>query len=91
MTPNGELDKTHWLKGTKLTFQPLAPVPGWRDTAPDITPSGALWSHYGEAGILKFLETAELPDGMKAGPPMPDFHLNARDARAVVEYLKTLK
>ncbi len=91
MTQNGELDKTRWLKGTKLTFQSLTPVPGWRDTAPDITPAGKLWSYYGEAGFVKFLETAELPDGMKAGPPMPDFHLNPGDARAVVEYLKTLK
>ena len=41
--PTGEPDKNNWLKGAKLAFAPLAPIPGWRATAPDITPSGRVW------------------------------------------------
>jgi hypothetical protein len=41
--------------------------------------------------MVKFLETGAWPDGDKADPPMPEFHLHARDAKAVVDYLKTLQ
>jgi mono/diheme cytochrome c family protein len=89
--PNGEYDKTHWLKGAMLSFQPIHPIPHWKAASPDITPSGPKWKKWGEAGFVKFLETAAWPDGDKADPPMPPFRLNAHDARAIVDYLKTLK
>ena len=88
---NGALDKTHWLKGAALVFQPIHPIPHWKAASPDITPSGPKWKKWGEAGFVKFLETAQWPDGDKADPPMPPFHLHARDAQAIVAYLKTLQ
>jgi len=91
MLENGEFDKTHWLKGAMLTFQPIHPIPHWKAASPDITPSGEKWKKWGEAGFVKFLETAQWPDGDKADPPMPPFKLNAHDAKALVAYLKTLK
>jgi len=88
---NGEPDKTHWLKGAMLVFQPIQPIPHWKAASPDITPTGPKWQKWGEAGFVKFLETGAWPDGDKADPPMPAFHLNSSDARAIVAYLKTLK
>jgi mono/diheme cytochrome c family protein len=40
--------------------------------------------------MAKFLTTGINPDGEKAMPPMPAFRLNARDARAVALYLKSV-
>jgi hypothetical protein len=39
---------------------------------------------------FQFLTTGIDPDGKKAMPPMPAFRLNARDARAVFLYLKSV-
>jgi mono/diheme cytochrome c family protein len=91
MLENGQFDKAHWLKGAMLNFQPTGTVPHWKAMSPDITPSGPKWKKWGEAGFVKFLETAAWPDGDTADPPMPAFHLHASDATAIVDYLKTLK
>jgi mono/diheme cytochrome c family protein len=88
---NGEFDKTRWLKGAMLDFQPIHPIPHWKAASPDITPSGPKWTRWGEAGFVRFLETGAWPDGDKADPPMPAYRLHARDAKAVGDYLKTLK
>lgn len=88
---NGELDKSKWMKGATLDFQPVNPVPRWHKTSPDITPSGRLWQRWGEPAMLKYLQTGLTPKGTPADPPMPAYKLTAKDAEAVVEYLKTLK
>lgn len=85
--PDGQFDKTKWLKGAPIDFKPDNPMP-WSAMAPDITASG--WQSWGEAGLTKFLQTGLTPDGKQARPPMPAYRFNARDAKAVVEYLKTL-
>jgi mono/diheme cytochrome c family protein len=88
---NGELDKTRWLKGATLDFQPVNPVPRWHKTSPDITPAGRLWQRWGEPALLKYMQTGLTPKGTPADPPMPAYKLSQKDAEAVVEYLKTLK
>jgi hypothetical protein len=88
---NGQLDKTRPLKGTMLDFQPVNPVPHWKAMSPDITTSGPKWAKWGAAGFVTFLESGEWPDRDTADPPMPAYHLHARDAQAIVDYLKTLK
>jgi mono/diheme cytochrome c family protein len=88
---NGSPDKTQWLKGAMLDFQPTHPIPHWKAMSPDITPNGPKWKKWGEAGFITFLETAKWPDRDTADPPMPAFHLHERDAKAIVAYLKTLK
>jgi hypothetical protein len=45
------------------------------------------WS---EEEMVKFLTSGMDADGKKARPPMPAFRVNARDARAVFLYLKSL-
>jgi len=87
--PDGQFDKTKWLKGAPIDFKPDNPMP-WAATAPDITASGKLWQHWSEAGMTKFLQTGLTPTGKQAQPPMPAYRFNMRDAEAVVEYLKTL-
>lgn len=88
---NGEFDKSKWLKGAVLDFQPMQPVKGWHKTSPDLTPSGRLWQRWGEAAILKYLQTGLTPKDKPADPPMPAYKLRPKDAQAMVEYLKTLK
>lgn len=88
---NGEFDRERWMKGAVLNIQPIQPVAGWHKTAPDLTPSGRLFTKWGEAGMVKYLITGLNPAGKPAGPPMPAYKMKPEDAQAVVEYLKTLK
>jgi mono/diheme cytochrome c family protein len=87
----GQLDKTKWLKGSTLNFQPINEVKGWHKTAPDLTPGGKLWARWGEDGMLKFLMNGVNPKGEPVDPPMPAYKLKASDAEAIVAYLKSLK
>ena len=89
--PGGELDRSKWLKGAVLDFQPIEPVKGWHKTSPDLTPAGRLWTKWGEPAILKYLQTGIAPNGRPADPPMPAYKLRPQDAEAVVAYLKTIK
>jgi len=88
---DGQLDKSQWLKGTMLDFQPMKPVPGWHKASPDLTPSGGLWGRWGEKALVTFLTTGKGPGGHAAGPPMPTYTLKAEDAQAMVAYLKSLE
>ena len=88
---SGELDTTKWLKGATLDFAPTHDVKGWHKTSPDLTSAGRLFARWGEAGLVKFLETGTGPSGHPADAPMPTYKLKAADAEAIVAYLKTLK
>jgi hypothetical protein len=50
---NGDYDKTKWLKGATLNLQPIQPVEKWHKSAPDLTPSGRLWTRWKEEGLAK--------------------------------------
>jgi mono/diheme cytochrome c family protein len=86
----GVPDKSKWLKGSLIGFRPLAPVPGWAATAPDLTSTSFLWKSWGDKAMVEFFMTGLGPDGKPAAPPMPAFTLNSQDARAIVAYLKSL-
>ncbi len=88
---NGEYDKEKWLKGMVLDFAPMKEVKGWHKTSPDLTPSARIWSRWGEATILKYLQTGLAQNGKPADPPMPAYKFSAPDAEAVLAYLKSLK
>ena len=90
-TETGELDTSKWLKGAALDFAPIHEVKGWHKTSPDLTSSGRLFARWGEAGLVKFLETGAGPSGHPADPPMPAYKLRHDDAESIVAYLKTLK
>lgn len=88
---DGTFDRSKWLKGAVLGFQPIQPIKDWHKTSPDLTPGSRLWTRWQEKGLLEFLKTGLGPSGHQADPPMPTYTLKAEDAEAIVEYLKTLK
>jgi mono/diheme cytochrome c family protein len=87
----GEPDAAKWMQGGPLSFQPVHPVPGWRQVASDLTSTGRIWSRWGDDGFVKFMTTGLNPRGHAADAPMPAYKLTEEDARAVVAYLKSLK
>ena len=89
--PDGKLDESKWMKGTVLNVQPIEPIKKWHKEAPDLTPSGKLWAKWGEDAMVKFLIEGVGPRGNPADPPMSAYKMKKEDARAIVDYLKTLK
>lgn len=89
--PDGKLDEAKWMKGAILNIQPIQPIPKWHKDAPDITPAGKLWKTWGEDGLVNFLTAGLSPRGNPPGPPMAIYKMKKEDARAIVDYLKTLK
>jgi len=83
----GEFIKAQWLMGSPLAFAPTVPMPAWAPVAPAIAGLPTMT----EAQAIHFLQTGLRPDGSRPRPPMPEFRLNADDARAVVAYLKSLR
>ena len=61
----------------------------WAAMSPDITRSG-LAGQWREEDFVKFLMTGQDPEGKTPRPPMPVFHLQKDDARAVTLYLRSL-
>ena len=90
-TQTGELDKSKWLKGATLDFQPEHETEAWIKLAPDLTPSSDLFARWHERGLVSFLETGVGPTGHPSRPPMPAYRLRPHDAEAIVAYLKSLK
>src|SRR5215510_5219386 len=83
---DGDVDRTKWLSGAPVFYEPAQHVPGWAITAPRIAglPPGR------DAEIITLLTTATWRDGKAPRPPMPRFHMKREDAEAVVAYLKSL-
>jgi len=85
----GMPDGAMLLRGAALPVRPVKETAKWADKSPDITAKG-LAGKWSEEQMVKFLTTGVNPEGHKPTPPMPVFHLNTRDARAVALYLKSL-
>jgi mono/diheme cytochrome c family protein len=83
-------NSSQWLKGSVLDVQPIHPVPGWMNSAPDLTTTRPMWKSWGEDGVVQFFVTGKTPDGKRAAPPMPSYTLSEQDAHAIVAYLKSL-
>ena len=77
------------LQGATLPIMPKNKTTEWADQSPDITRSG-LAGKWKEQEMVHFLMTGVNPDGKKPIPPMPVFHLQRDDARAVTLYLRSL-
>jgi len=89
---DGKLDQAKYMKGKVMDVQPIETIEHWHKTAPDITPSGRLWTRWGGAEAMKkYLMTGLTPSGRPAGPPMPTYKLKEADAAAIVAFLQTLK
>lgn len=83
----GEPAPGQWLKGSKLSFAPLVPFPGWAAASPDIAGLNG-WS---TKDAIRLLMTGIDASGQRPRPPMPQYRMNRADAAAVVAYLKSLK
>ena len=90
-TKSGELDKSKWLKGATLDFQPSQETGEWSKLAPDLTASSDLFARWRDRGMVEFLETGVGPSGHPSRAPMPAYQLRPHDAEAIVAYLKSLK
>ena len=83
---NGDLDRTKWLAGAPVFYQPAQRVPGWPNTAPRIagSPPGS------DAEMITLLTTSVTRSGRPPRAPMPSFRMTRTDAEAVVAYLRSL-
>jgi len=83
---NGDPDRTKWLAGAPVFYEPAQPIPGWPVMAPRLAglPPGS------DEEIITLLTTAISRDGTPARAPMPRFHMTRADAEAVLAYLKSL-
>ena len=83
---NGDPDRTKWLAGAPVFYQPAQRVPGWPNTAPRLagSPPGS------DAQMITLLTTSVSRSGQPLRSPMPRFRMTRADAEAVVAYLKSL-
>jgi len=83
---NGESDRSKWLAGAPVFFQPARPSPDWPVNAPRLAglPPGS------DSDLITLLTTGIWRDGKSLRLPMPQFRMTRTDAQAVVAYLKSL-
>jgi mono/diheme cytochrome c family protein len=86
MNEKGELVMDEWLRGTKLVFGPLVPMPNWAGSSVNI----AGLPGWDAKKAVALLMTGLAPNGQPPRPPMPRYRMNKEDAEAVVAYLKSL-
>ena len=84
---DGNLDRTRWLAGAPVFYEPAQSVPGWPSTAPRLSglPPGS------DSEIIKLLTTSVGRGGQPPRSPMPRFQMTRADAEAVLAYLKSLR
>lgn len=85
-TTTGELDRTRWLAGAPVPYQPSRPTADW----PTIVPRIAGLPPASNAGMITLLTTGIWITGKQLKDPMPKFHMTVADAEAVLAYLKSL-
>ncbi len=83
----GELDRTRWLQGAPIWFQPINPLPNWAYAAPALAGLGSLTREQ----TLQVLEKGLGPQGSPVRRPMHRYHLSREDAEAIADYLQSLK
>jgi len=84
---DGTPNRSHWLQGSSVPFNPVKPDPNWPLTAPRI---GGVPLPASDGDMVKLLTTGIWTNGEHLRPPMPQFRLSQEDAEAVVAYLKSL-
>lgn len=83
---SGNPDRSKWLEGAPVFYEPARPIAGWANTAPRLAglPPGS------DAQLIKLLTTSVARSGQPPLWPMPRFYMTRTDAEAVVAYLKSL-
>jgi mono/diheme cytochrome c family protein len=83
---SGNPDRSRWLEGAPVFYEPARALEGWANTAPRLAglPPGS------DAELIKLLTTSVARSGQPPRWPMPRFYMTRTDAEAVVAYLKSL-
>lgn len=84
---NGTLERSQWLAGAPVPYQPSQPTTDWPTVAPRI----AGLPPASNDGMVTLLTTGIWITGKQLREPMPKFHMTTADAEAVVAYLKSVK
>jgi len=82
----GEFDRSKWLQGGPLFWQPAHPLQNYPQLVPRI--AGTIPATDDE--MITLLTTGVWKDGTHLREPMPQFRFTKEDAQAVIAYLKTL-
>jgi mono/diheme cytochrome c family protein len=82
----GNFDRTQWLQGGPLWYQPARPVSDWPLLVPRIGGSIAAT----DAELVTLLTTGIWRDGKRLRQPMQQFRMTPEDASAVVAYLRSV-
>jgi hypothetical protein len=83
----GLLDRNQWLQGGPVFFRPAISVHEWAERVPAIA---GLPGWQSDADVIYFLENGRRQTGEIPRPPMKQYHLQHRDAVAIVAYLRSL-
>jgi len=83
---DGELDRSRWLAGAPVPYQPSQPTADW----PMIVPRIAGLPPASNEAMITLLTTGIWTTGKPLRDPMPKFHMTVADAEAVLAYLKSL-
>ncbi len=83
---SGNLDRSRWLQGGPVPYQPSRPDSDWPISAPRI--GGTVPAN--DADMIRLLTTGIWTTGNRLRLPMPQFRMDRSDAEAVVAYLKTV-
>jgi hypothetical protein len=86
--PDGSFDRSRWLEGATLMFEPTVPMPVWANYAP---PIAGLPTLPRDDQAIAFLMEGVKADGSHPRPPMPEFRFERSDAEAAVAYLRSLR
>jgi mono/diheme cytochrome c family protein len=83
---DGNPDRSRWLEGGPVFYEPARPLQGWANTVPRLAglPPGS------DAELIKLLTTSVSRTGKPPRWPMPRFYMTRTDAEAVVAYLKSI-
>ena len=83
---NGDLKQDAWLQGAPIWIMPVKPIRNWADQAPPLAGLPSFTEEQGE----RVLEKGTGPQGEALRPPMHIYHMKHEDAKAIMEYLKSL-
>jgi mono/diheme cytochrome c family protein len=84
---HGQPDRSRWLQGAPVWFQPIHPVSTWAYSAPPLAGLGSLTKDQ----ALQVLEKGLGPQANPVRQPMHRYHIAPEDAEAIVAYLQSLK
>lgn len=87
MTGQGRWDRSRWLQGAPVWFQPVEPISEWAYLAPRI----AGLSNFSDEQARTILIQGLGPNGLAIRLPMHTYHLSPEDADAVIAYLRSLR